>query len=356
MKVLLLIALLTTTVGPAFAQNEYVPVGAIDFYGYDGFNNNQLRTAIPLRVGDEVFRASKEKVIGKLRTSIKQATGREPSDVAVLCCDDQGRLTIYIGLSIDSVRQGLYNPAPIGSARLPPTALQIYREADQAWLNAMQRGVSGENDSQGYALSVDPEARTKQLVLHDYVARHLSVVRRVLASARDVEQRQIAAEMLGYANRSREQINALIHASRDVDDGVRNNATRALAVLARSSAEASAMIPGECFIVLLNSGLWTDRNKSAALLAALTLQRDPRLLTCLREQALSSLIEMARWSFSGHANNARIVLGRIAGIDEKTLIAMVERKEVEPIINALMTQKSNRDTTRLCRPRCSAFK
>jgi hypothetical protein len=32
--------------------------------------------------------------------------------------------------------------------------------------------VSGEDDSQGYALSLDREGRTKQLAPHAYVARH----------------------------------------------------------------------------------------------------------------------------------------------------------------------------------------
>ena len=136
---------------------------------------------------------------------------------------------------------------------------------------------------------------------------------------------------------------------------MRNNAIRALVVLARSSSEASASIPAECFVGLLNSGLWTDRNKSAELLSVLTARRDPTLLTCLHEQALTSLIEMARWSFAGHAQSARLMLGRIAGIDEKVLIGMVERKEVEPIINALMTQQSNGEDAKRCPP-CKALK
>ncbi len=137
------------------------------------------------------------------------------------------------------------------------------------------------------------------------------------------------------------------------DDGVRNNAIRALVVLARSSAEASAIIPGECFVGLLNSGIWTDRNKSAELLAVLTRQRNPRLITCLRKEALTSLVEMARWSYPGHADSARLMLGRIGGIKEKTLIGMLERQEVEPIINALTTQKNN--ASRSC-PVCAALK
>jgi hypothetical protein len=355
MKILILIAMLTAA-APAFSQDESFTVSAIDFYGRDGLNVNLIRAALPLREGDQLSRDSNEKMVGQLKEAIQRATGRQPSDVASVCCDDRGGVVMYIGLTADSAGRTLYNPLPRGSARLPPAAIKVHHESAEAWLKAMEKGVSGEDDSQGYALSLEPETRAKQLALHGYVARHSAMVRRVLRWARDVEQRRVAAEMLGYAGRSREQIHALIRASRDVDDGVRNNAIRALVALARSSAEATAIIPGECFVGLLNSGLWTDRNKSAELLAVLTRQRNPRLITCLRKEALTSLIEMARWSYPGHAYSARLMLGRIVGLEEKTLIGMLERQEVEPIINALTTQKNSGDNGSRSCPACPALK
>ena len=340
MKTLLFIAILTAA-APAFSQDESFPVGTIEFYGHTGVDVKVVRDTLPLREGDKLSQASKQRMVARVKRAIRKALGYEPTDVTAVCCDDRGRLIVYIGLPGKWVQQSLYNPSPRGSDRLPSAALKVQRDVEKAWLNAMKKGVSGEDDSKGYALSLDPDARTKQLAQHAYVARNSSMVARVLTSARNVEHRQIAAEMLGYADRSPEQIAALIHASHDVDDGVRNNAIRALVVLARSSSEVPAMIHGECFVGLLNSGIWTDRNKSGELLSVLTAQRDPRLLTCLREQSLTSLIEMARWSNPGHAHAARLMLGRIAGIDETTLIGMIERNEVEPIINAVTTQKND---------------
>jgi hypothetical protein len=354
MKIVILIAILTAA-APVLSQEESFTIGAFDFYGRDGLDANLIRAALPLREGDQLSRGSKERMVRRVKKAIRQATGREVSDVAPVCCDNSGKLIVYIGLRGKSVGQTLYNTAPRGSARLPPAALKINRDIEKALLNAIEKGVSGEDDSQGYALSLDPETRTKQLALRAYVARNSPMVMRVLASARNGEHRQIAAEMLGYADKSPEQIAALIRAGHDVDDGVRNNAIRALVVLARSSSEASASIPGECFVGLLNSGLWTDRNKSAELLSVLTAHRDPTLLTCLLEQALTPLVEMARWSFPGHAQSARLILGRIVGIDEKTLLGMVERNEVEPIVNALTTQQSNGEGAKRC-PLCRALK
>ena len=340
MKFFALVVILTITSVSALSQGETVTVGAIDFFGHDGRDVTQIRSALPLKPGDKLSRDSKERVVREIREAVKRVTGREPTDVATFCCNERGQLTTYIGLRPNPVSKAPYNPAPRGAARLPPAALKLYRDANQSWINAMNKGVTGEDDSQGFALSLDPETRTKQLAVHAYVARHSTIVRRVLASASDVEHRQMAAEMLGYDNRSREQIRALVRAGRDPDEGVRNNAIRALAVLARSKSEASTTIPAECFIDLLNSPLWTDRNKSAALLSVVTAQRDARLLACLHEQALSSLIEMARWTSAGHAHDARLILGRIGGIEEKTLIATIARDEVEPIINAITTQQS----------------
>jgi hypothetical protein len=354
MKILVLITILTAA-APAFSQNESFTIAAIDFYGHTNVNVDQLRAKLPLRVGDKFSPDSKEKMVDGFKQAIKQATGREPTDIAPVCCDERGRVTIYIGLRGEADPRTLYNAAPRGSARLPRAALKVHRTAERAWLKAMEKGVSGEDDSQGYALSLDPETRAKEMALHAYVARHAAMVERVLASARETKQRQIAAEMLGYAGRSRAQMRALIRASHDIDGGVRNNAMRALMVLARSSFEASAIIPGECFVGLLNSGIWTDRNKAAALLVVLSQQRDSRLLACLREQALTSLVEMARWSYPGHADSARLMLGRIAGIDEQTLTGLIERHEVEPIINALTTQNNAANAGHSCPP-CAALR
>jgi hypothetical protein len=82
------------------------------------------------------------------------------------------------------------------------------------------------------------------------------------------------------------------------------------------------------------SGTWTDINKSSGLLDGLTRSRDPQLLAQLRQPAvIERLIEVARWR--SHAEAARMILGRIAGIDETRLIRLVVAGQVEQIIDAL---------------------
>ena len=85
----------------------------------------------------------------------------------------------------------------------------------------------------------------------------------------------------------------------------------------------------------MNSGVWTDRNKAAAVLEALTASRDPAVLSKLRATALDSLIEMASWRRPGHAYYARLLVGRMAGLPEEQLSKLAWGGPPEAIIDAL---------------------
>ena len=204
---------------------------------------------------------------------------------------------------------------------------------------AVQNGSAQEEGSKGFALSSDPELRSKQLATREYALRHERLVRDVLASSNSAEHRTVAAHFLGYARQSRMQIAALMRASYDLNDSVRNDAIRALAVLAQSSPKVADQIPAKGFVAMLSSGSWTDRNKAAFLLNELSKRRPPRLLNQLRSQALDSLIEMARWRVDGHAIFARTLLGRIAGIEETRLQQLVAGGQVDLIIQSLQRTK-----------------
>jgi hypothetical protein len=321
----------------ALAQAELRParVGLIEFYGTAGLDVDKVRAALPVHEGETFPTLSAlDDMKPKIEETVQRVTGRPTTDIS-LVSPGQDVWLIYIGLSGTSVKSFRLNPAPKGTARLPAAALDVYRQVDAAFLSAMQRGASGEDDSKGYLLSSNDAAlRAKQMAMHEYAARHEGEIRTVLRLSADNEQRQIAAELLGYVNQSRRQIADLVWASHDPDDTVRNNATRALGVLARSDPKVAARIPAAGFIEMLSSGGWTDRNKASGLLAALTKWREPQLLAALRAQALESLLEMARWR-SGHAYYARAMLGRIAGIEETRLQQLAwDNDQLEVIVKA----------------------
>lgn len=144
--------------------------------------------------------------------------------------------------------------------------------------------------------------------------------------------------MLGYARQSDQQIDALVRASLDADDGVRNDAVRALEVLAGAKPNLAQRIPPEPFVRLLRSGAWSDHNKASLLLLALTKSRDLRVLAPLRSEALDPLVEMARWHNMGHAEAALSILGRIAGVDEDTLNKLIDAGQADTIIGKLNRQ------------------
>jgi hypothetical protein len=78
---------------------------------------------------------------------------------------------------------------------------------------------------------------------------------------------------------------------------------------------------------MLNSSRWSDRNKSGMLLMILTRSRRRLLLQRLRSEALSSLIDMARWDDPTHAYAYQVILGRIAGLTEKQIQQLIDQQE-----------------------------
>jgi len=309
-------------------------IGEIEFFGAAGRDPAAIRAALPVHEGDTLAFTEEavKQVQQQVTEAIKRVAGHPPSDLGTVCCDDRGQWMIYIGLSHGGVK---YNPRPNGTAKLAPAALQLYSKAMDLNLEAVEKGQSAEDESKGYALSAYPPYREAQLAMRQYALRHQSEIRNVLETSADADQRKAATQLLGFAAQSKSQINALAHAAFDPDSGVRNNAIRALAVLAASSPKVASQIPAARFIPLLSSGSWSDRNKSGLLLLHLTASRDPKLLADLRMQALGSMVEMARWRSPGHAMAYRFMLGRIAGIEEKKLEELAEKGQVQEILDLL---------------------
>ena len=314
-------------------------IGSIEFFGYAGMDLKPVQAALPIHVGDpftisdgtiNIYLEAKENI----KQAVTRVTGREPTDIGFVCCNRDGNFFLFIGLQGSSSKAFPYNPVPTGSVRLPAEAIELYDQDMTALGEAVASGNAGEDDSQGYMLATEPKERALNLKMREYALHHEDVIREALKSSSDVKSRDVASMLLGYAKQSQRQIDDLVAASRDPDSGVRNNAVRALAVLAASSRDVAAKIPATYFIEMLNSGDWTDRNKSIALLTTLTASRPPQLLAQLRSHALDALIEMACWH-TPYAIEPRMILGRIAGIDDKRLQDLTASDPEEVIIAAV---------------------
>lgn len=327
--VLLIITLLASG---AVGQDKPKLIGEIEFFGYSGIDLDKVRAALPFHEKDgfsvETFADNGERA----GEAVKQVTGRTPTDFARVCCDDQGNWIVFIGLSGKTLH---YIQPPRATIRLPENIINLYDRFMKALMEDVQKGASAEDHSKGYALSTSPPLRSIQLEMRAYAVNHDALLRDVLQNASDDKQRIIAALLLGYARQSRSQIAALVRAHQDSNGMVRNNATRALIVLAESNTKVAAEIPAEGFVGLLLSGTWTDLNKGSYMINAITKSRSAKILARLHDrEVLERLIEMARWR-TGHAEPARYILGRMAGIDESRLEQLVKTGKVDAIISEL---------------------
>jgi hypothetical protein len=287
-------------------------IALIEFFGYRDLDPDSVRHALQFQEGDKLFKGIEEQA----RSAVKRATGRDATDVALVCCIGDGDSVIYIGLPGSSSQVFTLNPAPQDRVIASRAVTALYRKMDQAEKLAVQNGISEEDGHQGYRLMKEPGARAAELAVHEYALRHENEIIRVLESSSKPDQRALAADALGYGRRSERQIAQLVRAARDADPGVRNNATRALLEILRGAPSAAAQVPPDTFIGMLQSGTWTDRNKASAVLWTLTQSRDPQLLARMKLETGDALWEMAGWRNNGSAYFARAILGRIAGIPE----------------------------------------
>jgi HEAT repeats len=315
-------------------RTETSRIGSINFFGTSGVDLQKVSSVLPIRSGGSISEDQGSSVRNEVDLAITGAIGHATTDIAFVCCEDRGRLSIFIGLGGKNTKAIPLGPMPEGSTCLAANVIDLYKAMLNALTEAIQSGRSGEDDSRGYSLSADPNLHAKQIAMRQYAVDHQQTLINTLQGCGSQEARQAAAEILGYGKQTTAQIDALVRVTRDPDDGVRNNAVRALWVLATASPKTASEIPAASFIEMLNSGLWTDRNKAGQLLLAVTTHRNAKLLERLATSALPSLIEMAKWHDSEHAYAYRLLLGRIAGLEETRIRELIRSGNVDEIIAA----------------------
>jgi hypothetical protein len=242
---LLLAFLLAFTGGSA---RQRFRLGEIDFFGTEGVDVQKVRSLLPVRRGSELSEKQGSHIRDGINEAVKHALGRVPTDLAFICCDSEGGFMLYIGLGGKNSVVIPAHRAPEDSGCLPRQAETLYDEAMAAVVPAIRRGNSGEDDSRGYSISNDPVLRSKEMAMHEYAIAHERSLESVLRTCKSPQHRRAAAEMLGYGQKSARQIGALVYASHDPDGGVRNNAMRALWILAMASPKTASQIPAESFM------------------------------------------------------------------------------------------------------------
>jgi hypothetical protein len=322
---------------------QELEIGIIDFYGLNRVSVDQARQALTFDEGDTILRTDggvRPAVLAESENRLALLPGVASAQTRITCCD-QGRATVYVGIEERGAPTMHFRAAPQGSARLAADILKASDELSEALIAAVRAGDAMEDQSQGHALAHNPAMRAVQERFVAYADRDLSELRRVLRGSSDASHRALAAQVLGYVDAKQAVAEDLVYAMSDPSVDVRNNAMRALWVFTAATPSAARPVPRvpyEPFIMLLNSPVWSDRNKASLALAGLSEGREPQLLARLRNEAIAPLAEMARWKSEGHAMAAFIILGRIAGYSDEAAHAAWRRGEREEVISAALSR------------------
>jgi len=323
----------------ALAPAQVPRVGIIDFYGLRKVSPARLEQALGVREGD-AMPPSKTAV----EESLEAVPGVVRARVEAVCCAS-GKAILFVGIEEKGAPHPEFRPIPPKEITLPASILETYRELLSAVEQAARRGELGEDFVEGHSRMADPASRALQQRLVTLASEHLSALRDVLRNSADDEQRAIAAAVLGYAPQKSTVVDDLQFALQDSDEKVRANAARALsafAVLARRDAEQGVKVSPTWLVEMLHSIVWSDRQAACQALLNLTEDRNADVLALIRERAMDSLAEMARWKSLEHALPAYILLGRAAGLAEADIHSEWERGNREQMIRKALSARKRR--------------
>lgn len=329
--------------GATTAEDISPRIGVIEVYGAHKVSLKKIKAALGVTEGDvlPVSREDAEDRIGKI-------SGVVASRIEAACCDDR-KMVLYVGVEEKDAPHFEFRPTPASTVALPDDIVNNYR----ALLDAVAASIRGRNADQdltnGYSLMADPQCRELQQAFIPMLARDLALVDQVLRESQSTEQRAIAAYVLQYGPRdvrsAKTMVDGLQYALQDQEDTVRENAMRSLkavAVGAKLHPDERIRIEPTWFVELMNSVVWSDRRNASLALVNLTDQRDPETLDLIRQRALMSVVDMARWRDLEHALPGFILAGRLAGLDEKEIQAAWVSGNRETVIQRALKPNSKR--------------
>ncbi len=305
---------------PLMAQD--LPVTSVSFYGIRQVDRAAVEGAIAVTLGEPLTQDSKA-----MEAALKKLDGVADAKVAKIIFSQQ--MGLFVGILEHEVPQPVYRVEPQGEVELPLELVETYDRVMEMQYQAMVGGKGGVEDrSQGHSLSTYEPVREEQMRFLDYSEEYFLELVEVLRESGNAHHRSVAAHTLAYVQDKAEVVPELMHAVLDPDSGVRNNAVRALGVMvdfANDGGDLELDIDPTPFLDMIESVVWTDRNKGMAILEGLTESRDPELFEQLKERSLPAIGEMARWDSLGHAMFSMRALGRLAGLDEKAIVEAVGR-------------------------------
>jgi hypothetical protein len=281
-------------------------VGEIEFYGLHALTPERILSAVRLGTGDPIPPSK-----GALEDRIAEIPGVVLARVEAVCC--QGRRTIlFIGVEERGAPHASFRSPPAGEAVLPQDLVDAYNQFLGAVVHAAGQGRAAEDLTAGHSRMDDPAAAALQDRFLAFAADHVDLLRAVLRNASDDDQRAIAAAVIGYVPKKEAVVDDLQYALQDPSDAVRANAARAL----NAFAVAGIKVSPTWLIELLHSVVLGDRVEAVRTLLTLTDKPAPDVVAQLRDRAMPSLIEMARWKTPSYALPPFLLVARVAGLTD----------------------------------------
>jgi hypothetical protein len=276
---------------------------------------------------------------GDVEDRLSAIHGVVAARLEVVCCD-RGKAILYVGIQESNAPHIEFHPPPAGDQALPEEMQSQYRDFLELAKEAARQRSTDEDLTNGYSLMAFPDARSCQKLLQEQVEKYASELHEVVRKSADEDQRAAAAYLLQYVPRdsvraSQQMVDDLQYALQDPSEVVRANAMRALKAVrvgAKLHPEQSLTVLPTWYVELLNSVVWSDRRGASLALVELTESRDAGTLAEIRERAISSVAEMARWHDLEHALPAFILAGRLAGLSEQDIQAAWVSGDREAVI------------------------
>ena len=285
-------------------------VGYVEVYGAREVSKDRILKVVGTEAGG-VLPKSK----GEVEEKLVELDGVVAARVEAFCCEE-GRLVLYAGVQERGTPLFEYRTVAMETVEIPGEVTGAYGEFTAALARAAAAGDIEEDLTQGHSLMRNAECRAAQMKFVELAERHGAVLKAALARSEDPGVRAMAAYILGYAADKRKVVDDLQGGLRDPEQEVRMTsarAMRAISVLARDK-EKEILIRATWFVEMLNSVVLGDRLEGARTLNLMFDELTEGTVAQIKERALPSLNEMARWRHLPHALPAYLLLGKVAGV------------------------------------------
>lgn len=331
--------LLAATSLPAWAQDMTPRIGTIEIYGARKIPEKRILEALGVHEGSPLpaSRADAELRLVGMR-------GVALSHLEAVCCNDARRMILYVGVEEREAPHMEFHPAPTHDVELPPDLMELYQDFLERAKEVSRDGNPAEDLTNGYSMMTDFESRADQIQIQNMAEDYFPQIHDVIRNSGDEEQRAAAAYILQYSKRTdritKQTIDDLLFALSDSSEIVRSAAMRSLKAIAvggKLHPEQNIQIQPTWYVELLNSVVWSDRRGASLALVEMTETHNEDALALMRERAMASIAEMARWKELAHALPPFILAGRIAGLNEQEIKDAWVAGEREMVIKKAMS-------------------